>query len=75
MHQENPTWSSHINHWYEYDAASHGLICYTNEDLVYQGHIYFWNPAIRKLQILPNPPRNPGGIVWITLDFGFCEKN
>lgn len=71
MRPDDAKWCSRI-HWYA--AASHGLICYTNEDLQWERDIFLWNPAIRKLKILPSPPRHPGGVIWITLAFGYCQK-
>lgn len=58
-------------HWY---AASHGLICYTCADLEHEFGVFLWNPAIRKIKSLPDPPERDGATAWITLAFGFSQK-
>lgn len=39
--------------WY---GVSEGLMCFVT-DMIYSGKVYLWNPAIRKLKTLPDPPR------------------
>ncbi|KAK1357921.1 hypothetical protein POM88_051177 [Heracleum sosnowskyi] len=70
MHPEDADYYSRVL-WY---AASHGLICYTNDHMEYERDIFLWNPAIRKLKILPSPPRPPGLVLWLALAFGYCQK-
>ncbi|KAL8123335.1 hypothetical protein AgCh_011341 [Apium graveolens] len=45
-----------------------------DEELEYEDKIFLWNPAIKKIKLLPDALERVGGTKWITLAFGFSHK-
>ncbi|KAL8123341.1 hypothetical protein AgCh_011347 [Apium graveolens] len=44
------------------------------QELEYEDKIFLWNPAIKKIKLLPDALERVGGTKWITLAFGFSHK-